>query len=101
VMSVVRHFGVAVVALFVLGFTSIIVVAGCNATLQLTAPDELRGRVMSLHTFVFGGVFPIGVFFVGAVSEHWGVPTAFAAGGVIGLLGLCVVLFFWRRNSLR
>jgi predicted MFS family arabinose efflux permease len=101
VMSVVRHFGVAVVALFVLGFTSIIVVAGCNATLQLTAPDELRGRVMSLHTFVFGGVFPIGVFFVGAVSEQWGVPTAFAVGGVIGLLGLCVILLFWRRTSLR
>lgn len=101
VMSVVRHFGVAAAGLFVLGYTSIIVVAGCNATLQLTAPDELRGRVMSLHTFVFGGVFPIGVFFVGAISEHWGVPTAFAAGGIIGLLGLCVVFFFWRRTSLR
>jgi predicted MFS family arabinose efflux permease len=101
VMSVIRHFGVAVVALFVLGFTSIIVVAGCNATLQLTAPDELRGRVMSLHTFVFGGVFPIGVFFVGAVSERWGVAAAFAAGGLIGVLGLCVVLFFSYRHSQR
>jgi predicted MFS family arabinose efflux permease len=97
VMSVVRDFGVAAVGLFILGFTSIIVVAGCNAFLQLTAPDELRGRVMSLHTFVFGGVFPIGVFFVGAISERWGVPTAFAAGGSIGLVGLCLVFFFWRR----
>ena len=99
VMSVVRHFGIATVGLFILGYTSIIVVAGCNAILQLTAPDELRGRVMSLHTFVFGGVFPVGVFFVGFISEHWGVPTAFAAGGIIGLLGLAVVLFFWRRPS--
>lgn len=97
VMSVVRDFAVAAVALFILGFTSIIVVAGCNAFLQLTAPDELRGRVMSLHTFVFGGVFPIGVFFVGAISERWGVPTAFATGGIIGLVGLCLVFFFWRR----
>src|SRR5688500_15193208 len=99
VMSVVQHFGVAVVALFILGYVSIIVVAGCNATLQLTAPDELRGRVMSLHTFVFGGVFPVGVFFVGFISEHWGVPAAFAMGGAIGLLGLVVVFIAWRRSG--
>jgi hypothetical protein len=76
---------------------SIIVVAGCNAVLQLTAPDALRGRIMSLHTFIFGGVFPIGVFFVGFISEHWGVPSAFAAGGSLGLLGLSVVLMSWYR----
>ena len=40
--------------------------------LQLAAPDELRGRMMSLYTLVWGGVFPIGAFCVGAISESYG-----------------------------
>src|SRR5947199_61304 len=50
VMSLVDRFGVAAVALFALGWISVMVVAGCQVALQLAAPDRLRGRIMSLHT---------------------------------------------------
>lgn len=91
-MGFVRHFWVAVPVLFVIGFSGIIMVASCNTTLQLTAPDELRGRVMGLHTLVFGGAFPVGAFLVGASAEAWGVSVSYLGAGSLGLLGLAAVM---------
>ncbi|HEV8143005.1 MAG TPA: MFS transporter, partial [Methylomirabilota bacterium] len=58
----------------------------------LRAPDALRGRVMSLYTLLSGGVFPIGAFWVGFVSEHWGVPRAFLVNGAVGLVALAALM---------
>jgi predicted MFS family arabinose efflux permease len=100
VMSTIGRFGVAAVVLFVLGWISVMVVAGCQAALQLAAPDRLRGRIMSLHTFIYGGVFPFGAFTVGSISEHWGVSWAFRVAGLFGLTALTLVLF-WSRFRTR
>jgi predicted MFS family arabinose efflux permease len=101
VMSTMDRFGVAAGVLFVLGWVSVMAVAGCQVALQLAAPDRLRGRIMSLHTFIYGGVFPFGAFSVGAISEHWGVSWAFRAAGCFGLAALTLVLVWWRRSSRR
>jgi predicted MFS family arabinose efflux permease len=98
-LSMARHFWVAVPLLFVTGFFGLILVASCNTRLQLAAPDELRGRMMSLYALVWGGVFPIGAFCVGAMSEAWGVSTAFAVSGSVGLTGLAALTLWWRQRS--
>jgi MFS family permease len=61
--------------------------------LQLDAPDRLRGRVMGFYSFVVLGMAPFGALQAGWVSEHFGVRTAFALGGLAcvlmaGLVGL-------------
>ena len=98
-LSLVRQFWAAVPALFVTGFFAVVVTASCNVTLQLTAPDELRGRVMSLYTLVFGGSVPLGALLVGVVSEHWGVPAAFVAMGGTGLAVTTALLVAARRPA--
>jgi predicted MFS family arabinose efflux permease len=98
-MSTVERFGVAAMVLFALGWVSVMVVAGCQAALQLAAPDRLRGRIMSLHTFIYGGVFPFGAFTVGSISERWGVPWAFRLAGLFGLTTLGLVLLWWRART--
>ena len=98
-MSILRDFMIAAVTLFLLGWVSVIVVTGCNVALQLAAPDALRGRIMSLHTFIYGGVFPFGAFSVGSISEQWGVPIAFRTAGIFGLVGLGAVLAWWRFRA--
>jgi predicted MFS family arabinose efflux permease len=98
-MSLVHRFGVAAVTLFALGWISVMVVAGCQVALQLAAPDHLRGRIMSLHTFIYGGVFPFGAFTVGSISEHWGVSWAFRVAGLFGLGGLSLVVAWWRFRA--
>ncbi len=97
-LSVTRHFWPAAVLLALIGFTGTIGMAGCNTSLQLAAPDALRGRIMSLYTLLSGGVFPIGAFFVGAVSEAAGVSRAFAVNGALGLVALALLMFLRRRR---
>lgn len=100
-LSAVRQFWTAVPILFVVGYAAIVTAASCNTTLQLTAADALRGRVMSLYTLVFGGTVPVGAFMVGTISEHWGVGAAFLGAGGAGLLGLALVWGWWAVSPLR
>jgi hypothetical protein len=51
---------------------------------------------MSLYTLLSGGVFPLGAFWVGFVSEHWGVSRAFLLNGAIGLVSVGS-LMLWKR----
>src|SRR5262245_18465310 len=90
-LSTVRQAWAAVPLLFVTGFAGIITVTGANTTVQLGSPDELRGRVMSLYTWVWGGAFPFGSFLVGATAERYGVSAAFLLNGSLGL-GLLLLL---------
>src|SRR5438093_1285754 len=73
---------------------------GCNTTLQLIAPNQLRGRVMGLCTVTFAGMTPFGSLLVGFVAEHQGVRAACAAGGAIGLLGVGVLVAIAHRAGI-
>jgi MFS family permease len=72
---------------FVLGFAQISVVQNAMITIQMAAPDELRGRVMGLYTTIFAGVSPLGAIVAGAVAEAIGVQPTFVLAG-IGLLAV-------------
>jgi predicted MFS family arabinose efflux permease len=100
-LSAVRQFAVAVPVLFVVGFFGIIATAGSNTTLQLSAPDPLRGRVMSIYTLIFGGSFPVASFLIGAISERWSVSMAFLIAGVVGLGALTAIVARWRLGPRR
>jgi predicted MFS family arabinose efflux permease len=100
-MSAVRRPSLAAAVLCVIGFFGIIMVASANTALQLAAPDALRGRVMSLYALVYGGIYPIGAFLVGAYAQAWGVPAAFFINGVIGFVGLAAIGAWWRRRHAR
>jgi MFS family permease len=91
-LSFTRAFWLAAIIMAITGFSGTLVMAGCNTSLQLRAPDALRGRVMSLYTLLSGGVFPIGAFWVGFVSEHWGVPRAFLVNGAVGFVALAALM---------
>ena len=42
--------------------------ATANASLQMRAPDHLRGRVMGLYALVFQGFFPFGSLGIGMLA---------------------------------
>jgi predicted MFS family arabinose efflux permease len=98
-LSVIHSFWPAIAMLFLTGFFGVIAVVACNTTMQLASTDALRGRVMSIYTLVWGGVFPIGAFMVGAMSERWGVQRALATNGTIGLAGVAALLGWWRLRT--
>jgi MFS family permease len=95
-LAMVERFQTAVALLFVIGFSQIVFQASCNTMLQVTVPDALRGRIMSLYALVFAGATPLGSLAVGSIAEHLGTPTACALGGAGGLLSVAVLTVVWR-----
>lgn len=78
-------------ALFIVGFTSIVVIASCNTILQTVVDEGKRGRVMSLYVMAFTGTAPVGGLIAGSVSEVAGAPYTLAVCGGFCLL---IALFF-------
>jgi MFS family permease len=77
---------VACVALVALGAASISFLALGNATLQLSATPEMRGRVMGLWAVAFLGSTPVGGPIIGWVGENVGPRYGLGLGGVATLL---------------
>ena len=51
--------------------------------IQLEAPDDMRGRVMSLVTITMQGFTPIGALLTGAIADQVGTPEAVAGTAVV------------------
>lgn len=98
VLAAIRSFWLAAALLTLVGLVQIVFMASCNTTLQLTVPDDLRGRIMSLYAFVFVGVTPIGSFLVGTVAEGFGVPAAYAVGRSAGLVAVATLAILGTRR---
>ena len=96
-LAFVRHFALAAVVLFFIGIMQIVFQNGCNTIVQVTVPDELRGRVMGVYMMVFAGATPLGATLIGSLAEGVGVPAACLVGGGLALLGVLVQLARWRR----
>ena len=89
----------AAAALVVTGALSITFLASANALLQLRAPAELRGRVMSLWAIALMGTTPIGAPIVGWLGQVAGARAGLAVGGIATVLAAVVVqILTWRRN---
>jgi MFS family permease len=77
--------------LFVTGLFFTLWTSNANAILQLTAPDRLRGRVLSIYLFAFVGLAPLGSLLAGWLADVGGTDLAFlVAGGVSAAATLAV-----------
>lgn len=94
-LAAVHREALAVPLLLVMGFCGILFMASANSTVQLTVPDELRGRVMSLHTLMFAGITPFGAFVMGSVAQAGGVKAALLVSGGGGLVAVLALLAWW------
>ncbi|CAN5546682.1 MFS transporter [soil metagenome] len=86
-----RALPISMLLMFLAGWGVISMAATTNTIIQLSVPDVLRGRVMSVYTTVFAGSVPIGGLFAGAVAAWVSVPAALAVGGVIALIAAAYV----------
>jgi MFS family permease len=78
-------YAVSLVAMFIVGAGGIGMAVAANTTIQMSVPDQLRGRVMSVYTTVFAGSVPAGGLLMGAIASTWGVPLALMVGAVLSL----------------
>ncbi|HZQ89005.1 MAG TPA: MFS transporter [Gaiellaceae bacterium] len=61
--------------------------ANSNASMQLAAPDRLRGRIIGLYFYAFNGTGPLGGILTGWLCARGGTELAFAVAGIIGIAG--------------
>jgi predicted MFS family arabinose efflux permease len=79
----------ALILLFTLGVSELMMKVSCNTLLQSLVPEEMRGRIMSLYAMAFRGTAPLGYLIGGLLASHIGSPKTMLLSGVFCLISAC------------
>jgi len=93
VFAVSQSFGLSIGALIVLGAVDMISVVVRHSLVQLSTPDEMRGRVSAVSSIFIGTSNQLGEFESGLTAAWLGVVPAVVVGG----LGTIFVALIWFR----
>ena len=85
--------------LFLTGAALMIVFSTVTSLIQLIAPNEMRGRVMSIYMVAFRGGMPLGSLVSGYLATFLGAPKVIAINGV--LLVVVAAYFLVRSREVR
>jgi len=94
-----RNLFLSLFLLVIIGGILIAIFNLSNATIQTLVDEEFRGRVMSIYSFGFFAIVPVGSLLIGAEAEHLGAPEAILINGVILFVFMAVVN--WRFPNLK
>ena len=96
-----HSFVLALILLVLVGLGQVFQNVLANTLLQITAPDELRGRVMGVYTMTFQTMFRLGGLQAGFVADWLGAPISVGIGAVLSLLyGLFVAIRYPKVRQL-
>lgn len=93
-----RSLPLSLVIGFFAGVCIVGVIALYSSLVQLTASDEMRGRVMSIFMLAFRGGMPLGNLLAGYVAQRWSITVALAVNGAV--LASVALFFIARRTKL-
>ena len=95
-------FWLSLLVIMAAGWGMVSYLAVANSFIQITVPDELRGRVMALYSLVFLGTVPIGNAIMGLIAERTGTPGAVTIAGIICLIAAAIFSgkHLMRRNGI-
>lgn len=93
-LAVSESYAFTTVLFVCMGMSGIACTTTATAILQLAAPDELRGRVMSIYLLLFMGGTPLGGFTTGALTELFGVPRTFHVLAALCAVGVAAALAY-------
>lgn len=86
-------------SLFLAGVGMNFFTVAANSTVQLSTPDHLRARAMSVYSLVFAGMSPPGSLFAGWLMASLGSRGGIAVLGVLGLVSVLGLLPRLRRST--
>jgi predicted MFS family arabinose efflux permease len=85
--------------LFLTGVALMMVFSTVTSLVQLIAPNEMRGRVMSIYMVAFRGGMPLGSLASGWAATYIGAPAVLQVNGV--LLVAVAIYFLLRSHGVR
>ena len=88
-----HSFVLSCILIFFSGAMLLAVFTSIGSLVQLIAPDDMRGRVMSVYNVAFRGGMPFGSLVVGALVRQFTAPVVLSWNGVLlAILGLYFLL---------
>lgn len=93
-----RALPVSLLLMVAVGWGLIALAATTNTIIQLSVPDQLRGRVMSVYLTVFAGVSPVGALIAGTLAASFGIAVTLVLGGASALLAVAVAAVIVHRS---
>jgi MFS family permease len=90
-----RNLWLSYFLLFLTGAALMVVFSTVTSLVQMIAPNEMRGRVMSIYMLAFRGGMPLGSLASGYLATFIGAPMVI---GINGALLVVVALYFLSRN---
>ncbi len=88
-----RNFVLSCVLIFFSGAMLLAVFTSIGSLVQMIAPDNMRGRVLSVYNVAFRGGMPVGSLVVGALVKRFTAPLVLTwNGGLLMLLALYFLL---------
>lgn len=81
----------AFAALVLVGGSYIGILSGMNTVVQLRAPSEFRGRILSLYFMALGSIYPLGALLQGAIADRVGLATTTVVGAAVMLAVLAAI----------
>jgi MFS family permease len=85
-LGLTTHFGLAAVLLVVVGLATMSFIGSSNILLQTLAPDEMRGRAISVYSMILLGIVPFGSLIVGVLAIVLELRWTFVLAGGVALL---------------
>jgi MFS family permease len=95
--SLSRSLWLSDVILFAAGAAMMTAFSTITSLVQLVAPNEMRGRVMSIFMVAFRGGMPLGSLTAGYLANVWSAPTTLAVEGALLALVAAFFLVRYRR----
>ncbi len=97
--AVTRILWVNAILLFAAGACMVMVFATLSSLVQLNAPNEMRGRVMSIYMVAFRGGMPLGSLMGGWLASLTSAPLVLIINGI--LLSSVAAWFLLNRHGVR
>jgi len=97
--AVTRVIWISSLLLFGAGACMVMVFAMLSSLVQHIAPNEMRGRVMSIYMVAFRGGMPLGSLVAGYIATQTSAPTVLTVNGI--LLSLVAAWFLFKSAGVR
>jgi hypothetical protein len=85
-LGLARQLVPALATCLVLGVLTITYYGGTGNILQISVPNELRGRILAFHSTIYVGGTQVGTLVIGSTAALVGISNAILAAGVVSLV---------------
>lgn len=99
VLGTIDNVPFALPVLVVLGGASLTYIGTANFLLQTLAPDDMRGRAISVYSMILLGLVPAGSLLLGSIASIFDLHVSMIGGGAISLV--CALWFYLANPRLR